>query len=338
MGDKLKKVIFALECVIFLLVAVMLGLAVQRANTLSGQMESLESEVSSLRERIEEMEKSANAADIAAKNDSSASESAADSSEPVPTNTPIPTSTPEPTSTPMPTFTPAPMYLEDLAAYEPGEIIEDEFIDMENIGKYFTSQGIVEGDPIFARIIDRSFRYNEKIFLEDLRYIKLLHRNFEGRTQVGELIVNAAIEWDILDIFTLLYLNGYEINSMYLIDNFWAGDGDSSDFASIEMDNTSAFCYRTVTGSSGNLSNHAYGLAIDLNPLENPYVRVDGSGYATSSHSGSEPYCNNRSSALMPHVIDYDDLAYQLFTEHGFAWGGDWGDPKDYQHFQKELF
>ena len=153
---------------------------------------------------------------------------------------------------------------------------------------------------------------------------------------MGELIVNAAIEADIIDIFTQFYLNGYQIYSMYLIDNFWAGDGDSSDFASIDVNNTSAFCYRTVTGSS-NLSNHAYGLAIDLNPLENPYVRIGDDGYGTSAHANAQAYNNNRSSAEMPHVIDHEDLAYQLFSQYGFTWGGDWNNPKDYQHFQKEF-
>ena len=196
---------------------------------------------------------------------------------------------------------------------------------------------IVEGDEVYNRIIGRSYYENDNIQLQNLRYIKLIHRNYEGQTQVGELIVNEAIEADIIDIFTEFYLSGYQVYSMFLIDNFWTGDGDSSDFASIDVNNTSAFCYRTVTGSSTNLSNHAYGLAIDLNPLENPYVRFDGDGYGSSAHANAQAYNNNRSSAEMPHVIDHEDLAFQLFAQHGSTWGGDWNNPKDYQHFQKEL-
>ena len=124
-------------------------------------------------------------------------------------------------------------------------------------------------------------------------------------------------------------------NARYMEPSWFEGP---LDFASIDVDNTSAFCYRTVTGSSTNLSNHAYGLAIDLNPLENPYVRYDGDGYGVCAHDNAQAYVNNRSSASMPHVIDHEDLAYQIFADHGFTWGGDWNNPKDYQHFQKELY
>ena len=332
----IKHIIFALECVALILVSVMLGHSVIKANRLSAETEALKAEVEDLKEQLKKADEEKAAKEKAAKeqaakeqekmNDAKAQ---AVTAEPTPTETPVPTPTNTPTPTPE-------AYLTDLSGVNPGEIIDDFLIDPYDIGKYFTSSMIVEGDEIFNRIIDRSFRYNDNIALSDLRYIKLLHRNYEGQTQVGELIVNAAIEADVIDIFTQFYLNGYQIYSMYLIDNFWAGDGDSSDFASIDVNNTSAFCYRTVTGSS-NLSNHAYGLAIDLNPLENPYVRIGDDGYGTSAHANAQAYNNNRSSAEMPHVIDHEDLAYQLFSQHGFTWGGDWSNPKDYQHFQKEF-
>ena len=328
----IKRIIFALECVALILVAVMLGHSVIKANRLSAEIEALKAEVEDLKEQLKKADEEKAAKEKAAKEQEKmkAAETQGVTAEPTPTNTPAPT----PTKTPTPT--PEIVYLTDLSGVNPGEIIDDALIDPYDIGKYFTSSMIVEGDEIFNRIIDRSFRYNDNIALSDLRYIKLLHRNYEGQTQVGELIVNAAIEADIIDIFMQFYLNGYQIYSMYLIDNFWAGDGDSSDFASIDVNNTSAFCYRTVTGSS-NLSNHAYGLAIDLNPLENPYVRIGEDGYGTSAHANAQAYNNNRSSAEMPHVIDHEDLAYQLFSQYGFTWGGDWSDPKDYQHFQKEF-
>ena len=328
-NNKIKKWIFGLECVIFLLVAVMLGLSMRQSIILNNQIRNLESDVQELQEKLDE---------ASSKKTEGQETELAEGQEKEPENTPAPTETPVPTETPTPTPTPSPAYLMDLTGYAPGEIIEDSLIDQVNLGQYFSSSMIVEGDPVFERIIDRSFRYNDNIALSDLRYIKLIHRNFSGETQVGEIIVNAAIEADVIDIFMQFYMYGYQINSMYLIDNFWRGDGDSSDFASIDVDNTSAFCYRTVTGSSTNLSNHAYGLAIDLNPLENPYVRYDGDGYGVCAHDNAQAYVNNRSSASMPHVIDHEDLAYQLFADHGFTWGGDWNNPKDYQHFQKELY
>ncbi len=336
-NKNIKNIVFALECAVLLLLAVMVGHSAIKANRLAAETEALKAEVEDLKEQVKkaDAEKAASekaASDKAAKEQETtkAAETQAVTAEPSPTQTPAPT----PTDTPTPT--PEILYLTDLSDVNPGEIIDDALIDPYDIGKYFTSSMIVEGDEIFNRIIDRSFRYNDNIALSDLRYIKLIHRNYEGQTQVGELIVNAAIEADVMDIFMQFYLNGYQIYSMYLIDNFWAGDGDSSDYASIDVNNTSAFCYRTVTGSS-NLSNHAYGLAIDLNPLENPYVRIGDDGYGTSAHANAQAYNNNRSSATMPHVIDHEDLAYVLFTEHGFTWGGDWSNPKDYQHFQKEF-
>ena len=329
-NKNIKHIMFAVECVVLILLVVMLGHSVNKANRLSVETEALKAEVENLKEQIKKADEEKAAREEAAKEqEKKAAETQAVTAEPTPTETPIPTPTKAPTPTPE-------VYLTDLSGANPGEIIDDALIDPYDIGKYFTSTMIAEGDEIFNRIIDRSFRYNDNIALSDLRYIKLLHRNYDGQTQVGELIVNAAIEADIIDIFTQFYLNGYQIYSMYLIDNFWAGDGDSSDYASIDVNNTSAFCYRTVTGSS-NLSNHAYGLAIDLNPLENPYVRIDGDGYGTSAHANAQAFNNNRSSAEMPHVIDHEDLAYQLFIQHGFTWGGDWNNPKDYQHFQKEF-
>ena len=327
----IKHIIFALECVALILLAVMLGHSVIKANRLSAETEALKAEVEDIKEQLKKADEEKAAKEKAAKEEEmKAAETQAVTAEPTPMQ--IPASTP----TEAPTPTPEIVYLTDLSGVNPGEIIDDALIDPFDIGKYFTSSIIVEGDEIFNRIIDRSFRYNDNISLSDLRYIKLLHRNYGGQTQVGELIVNAAIESDIIDIFMQFYMNGYQIYSMHLIDDFWAGDGESSDYASIDVDNTSAFCYRTVTGSS-NLSNHAYGLAIDLNPLENPYVRIDGDGYGTSAHANAQAYNNNRSSAEMPHVIDHEDLAYQLFSQHGFTWGGDWSNPKDYQHFQKEF-
>lgn len=220
---------------------------------------------------------------------------------------------------------------------EPGTVLDESKVDGVNIGRYFTENPIVPGDEVYDRIIDKSYRPNEDIALEELRYIKLIHRNFDGKPQVGELIVNAAISKDIIEIFTELYLKNYQVCSMHLVDDYWTGDGESSDANSIDHDNTSAFCYRFSTGSGSNLSNHAYGCAIDLNPRENPYVKVHEDGSRTTYHDNAQEYKDNRSSAT-PHVIDENDLAYQLFTEHGFEWGGHWQNPIDYQHFQKPLY
>ena len=239
-----KYIAFTLECIILLLVAIMLGISIRKAVRLTKETEVLQEEVKELQAELRKVEK-----EKAEKETEQVTEESKEvMTELQPTATPIPTATP----TEAPTPTPEPMYLEDLTGYVPGDIIDDGQIDPMGIDRYFTSSMIVEGDEVYNRIIGRSYYENDNIQLQNLRYIKLIHRNYEGQTQVGELIVNEAIEADVIDIFTEFYLSGYQVYSMFLIDNFWMGDGDSSDYASIDVNNTSAFCYRTVTGSSTN--------------------------------------------------------------------------------------
>ena len=80
------------------------------------------------------------------------------------------------------------------------------------------------------------------------------------------------------------------------------------------------------------MSNHAYGIAIDLNPQQNPYVSYR-TGEPVWQHENANDYIDR--DAGLPHMITHEDLAYELFTQHGFEWGGDWNSPKDYQHFEK---
>ena len=110
------------------------------------------------------------------------------------------------------------------------------------------------------------------------------------------MIVNVQLAEEVCNIFRELFENEYEIYSMYLVDNFWTGDGDSSDYASIDVNNTSCFNYREQTGG-GALSNHAYGCAIDLNPMENPYVVYDGDTPVEWAHSNADPYIDRNSGA-----------------------------------------
>ena len=245
---------------------------------------------------------------------------------------PSSTPTPEPVYTPTPTPTPEPSFLSSLDGFEPGTVIEDELIDTSDLGLYFTISEIHEDDPVFQRIAGRSFVYNDDIALSDLRYLKMLHVNFDGQYQVGEMIVNASVAEQVTGIFEQLCEARYEIYSMYLIDDFWVGNGTDSDSNSIDHNNTSCFCYRPATGSS-HISRHALGLAIDINPQQNPYVRINSDGSLSYSHDNASDYVSGRTSD-MPHVITESDYAYQLFTSQGWAWGGAWTNPKDYQHFQ----
>ncbi len=162
---------------------------------------------------------------------------------------------------------------------------------------------------------------------DDLRYVHVLHYDFDGNPTEGELICNEYIAQDLVEIFHELYYNEYQIERMVLIDEY---DGD--DTASMEDNNTSCFNYRVVEGSSS-LSKHAYGLAIDVNPFYNPYVTYEKDGTEKVSPVAALGYADR--SVNFPYKIDEEDLCCRLFKEHGFIWGGNWNSLKDYQHFQK---
>lgn len=224
-----------------------------------------------------------------------------------------------------------PAFLESLSGVSPGTILSEEELDFDNLDSYFMVWKIEEGDNLYERINGKSYRKNDYVPLESLRYIKMPHYNFEGQIQVGEMIVSQDILEDVFAVFKELFREKYQIQSMYLVDNYWTGDPDTTDSASIEVNNTSAFCFRMATGSD-HLSNHAYGKAIDLNPQQNPYVFYS-TGKPKWAHSNADPYIDRTTG--LPHVITHEDLAFKLFTERGFRWGGDWNNPKDYQHFDK---
>lgn len=183
-------------------------------------------------------------------------------------------------------------------------------------------------DDIKERIDGLSYKEDCTIPYEDLRYVSVLYENFNGETQIGEIICNKAIAQDLVEIFYELYCSHYQIDKIRLVDEYQADDD-----LSCADNNSSCFNFRKVYGSD-TLSKHALGLAIDINPFQNPYVTYP-DGVERISPPGSEPYADRTSG--LPHMITEDDLCYQLFTEHGFTWGGHWKTLKDYQHFQKEL-
>lgn len=182
-------------------------------------------------------------------------------------------------------------------------------------------------DEIFRRIRGKSFPEECTTSREALRFLRLSHYNGEGEVCQGELICHHSIAEDLLDIFRQLYDARYPIERMVLIDEY-----DADDEASMAHNNTSAFNFRYISGTR-RLSKHSLGLAVDINPLYNPYVRQRG-GKTLVSPSGAAPYADR--SKDFPYKIDRNDLCYRLFKAHGFTWGGDWKNSKDYQHFEKK--
>ena len=217
----------------------------------------------------------------------------------------------------------------------PGEVIPKEQLILADLSSFFTSTKIVEGDDIYNRIIGKSYQPNDDIALSELRYLKMLHYNYDGEIQIGEMIVNSQIESDCLEIFQALFEAEYQICRMVLIDDYWTGDGEETDGVSIKNNNTSCFNYRNVPGSKKR-SKHALGMAIDINPYENPYVPTSAGVPDYSNLDETEYYYATNRNETDAHVITSEDLACQLFINKGFTWGGNWKSLKDYQHFQKD--
>ncbi len=176
------------------------------------------------------------------------------------------------------------------------------------------------------RITGISFPYEPaEISYDDLVDIHVLHYDFNNQVQKGRLICNKKIGQKVLAVFKKLYDNAYQIEKIRLIEDY---KGD--DEASMRDNNTSCFNYRKIAGSD-KLSNHSFGLALDINPLYNPYVKRTKTKTVISPETATDYADRTRP---FPHKIDKDDLAYQAFTEQGFFWGGSWISVKDYQHFE----
>lgn len=183
-------------------------------------------------------------------------------------------------------------------------------------------------DELFDRMKGKSFKENCTTPREDLRYLRVLHKNLEGETKCGELVCHKVVAEDLIDIFRKLYEASYPIEQIRLIDDF---DGD--DELSMSKNNCSSFNFRKISFTDL-LSNHSYGLAVDINPLYNPYIQTV-NGKLHVEPANSVPYTDR--SKAWPYKIERGDLCFRLFEEHGFTWGGDWTESKDYQHFEKEV-
>lgn len=201
---------------------------------------------------------------------------------------------------------------------------EPETAESSKIAEFYVSE---IPDNIFAKMQGKSYKSDCTVPREDLRYVHVLHTDFDGKTKEGELVVNKAIADDVCDIFEKLYEAEYPIDKIRLVDEY-----DADDEASMGDDNTSAFNFRFISHTT-KISKHGLGMAVDINTLYNPYVKtVDGN--LSVEPANAADYVDR--SADFPHKIDHDDLCYQLFIEHGFTWGGDWTHSKDYQHFEKD--
>lgn len=186
-------------------------------------------------------------------------------------------------------------------------------------------------DSLFAAMQGNSYRDGCPVSRDELRYLRLLHRDNNGRSLVGEIVSNAAIADELLLIFKTLYVNGYPIERIRLVD-VYGGD----DNASMLDNNSSCFNFRQRSHQNSALSLHASGLAVDINPLYNPFYRKLSDGSALIEPSVSAKYLDRN--AEFPYKITREDICRRLFVEHGYYWGGGWANSIDYQHFEKRQY
>ena len=156
--------------------------------------------------------------------------------------------------------------------------------------------------------------------LGSLRLLRLSYWTFDGRVRTGRLVVHKDVAEDVVTAFHALFDARFPIRWMVPIERF-----GGSDFDSIEADNTSAFNCRYVDGTK-RWSNHAYGKAIDINPIENPYVTSSG----TTSHPASRRYVKR--TPVRPGMLVAGGAGVRAFDQVGWGWGGRWSGAKDYQH------
>ena len=174
-----------------------------------------------------------------------------------------------------------------------------------------------------ARMIGSSWHAGCPVPIRDLRLLRVDYWGFDGSERVGKIIVHADQAKRVRTAFQKLWQARFPIRRMRLVDAY-----GGSDDRSMDADNTSGFNCRRVGGPSSPWSQHAYGRAIDLNPVENPYV----SGSHVSPEAGRAYLDRTRRAKGMIHA---GDVVVRSFASIEWKWGGYWTSLKDYQHFSR---
>lgn len=175
---------------------------------------------------------------------------------------------------------------------------------------------------IVQKMVGKSYKEDCPIPITDLAYVKVTHYDMNGKVCSGELVVHKKIAASVIEIFQDIFTAKFPIEKMRLIDEY-----DASDDRSMEDNNSSAFCYRSITNRPGVLSNHGRGIAIDINTRLNPFVKGD-----TIAPVNAGKYVDR--SLNEPGMIHAESAVVKAFKLRGFSWGGDWKSLKDYQHFE----
>ena len=175
-------------------------------------------------------------------------------------------------------------------------------------------------EPVTALELGASWRPGCPVGADALRAVSVSHWGYDGAVRTGRLVVHAEEADRMVAVFRDVYAARFPIQQMVPIDAY-GGD----DQASMRANNTSAFNCRYVAGTT-RWSEHAFGRAVDVNPLVNPYVK----GSSVDPPEGA-PYADR--SRNDPGMIHAGDAVVRAFADQGWGWGGAWSSGKDYQHF-----
>lgn len=190
-------------------------------------------------------------------------------------------------------------------------------------GEFYSDIGEIPQEVVL-RMRQFTWREDCPVGLDELLYLSLSYFGFDDQVHVGHMIVHQNIAEETVAIFEEIFLNKFPISSMKIMSDF---EGD--DIVSMENNNSSAFNCREILGKKGVFSNHSYGVAIDINPVQNPYITED----QILPVEGKKYLDRNLGERGM---IVKGDKIYQAFIKRGWEWGGDWTSLKDYQHFEKK--
>lgn len=172
-----------------------------------------------------------------------------------------------------------------------------------------------------------SWQDNNPVPIENLRYVLVSHWGFDEQIHQGCLIVHEKVAQEVVEIFKDIFDERFPIEKMMFVDVY-----NGIDEKSAQDNNSYSFCSRPITGMPGSFSKHSYGLAIDINPLYNPYSR----GSLIVPETGA-PYLDRENQ--VKGMIHSGTSCYKAFVKRGWSWGGDWQSSKgyvDYHHFEKD--
>jgi hypothetical protein len=175
--------------------------------------------------------------------------------------------------------------------------------------------------PVTEDVVWASWREECPLHFDELSLLTMTYWNFDGEVATGEMVVNTAVVDDVVTVFSDIFDLEFPIERMELVDNY-GGD----DKAAMRANVTSSFNCRYVDGTE-RWSNHAFGLAVDINPLINPWAR-EGNVLPLEG----EPYTGREQP--IPGMVNLGDEIVTVFEQVGWTWGGVWQSP-DYMHFSR---